>query len=200
MPAEVRIFLTQLSCLQRNGLSWPNRVLFIFAFRTGSYRSVEFAGPRWMVDGETVNLDPPQLLFSAPSTSPGLAVAIRGEDLGRDSQLDDTALSLELAALSVESQLGQSATPRVGRPWEAGIRALETAIDRLDPTSGSQPIFSFSRVYPVGRKARSVALSHTISDEEGEIASRYKLCLGVQVREAKQAEPWNALGRNRRVK
>ena len=180
MPAEIRICLSQLSCLQRNGLNWPNRVLFIFAFRAGTHQGVEFAGPRWMVDGETITLDPPQTLFRAISPDDGLAMAIRGEDLGRDGRFDDNGLTLELLATSVRAELESCRTPRVGRPWDAGVRAVESGIERFVSNGSSQPIFAFSRVYST-RRPRSVALSHTISDEKGEIASRYRLKLGVNV-------------------
>ena len=182
MPAEIRIRLSQLSCLQRNGLNWPNRVLFVFAFRAGADRGVELAGPRWMVDGETIRLDPPQTLFRARSTA--LAIAIRGEDLGRDGRFDDNALSLELMASSIQSELDQSSAPGIGGPWEAGIRALESGIEKfLSPECGRQ-IFSFSRVYSTRKATRALTLSHTISDEEGEVASRYKLGLVVNIGEA----------------
>ena len=183
MASEIRIRLSQLSCLQRNGLSWPNRVLFVFAFRAGPHQSVEFAGPRWMVDGETIALEPPQLLFRAPATDAGLAIAIRGEDLGRHGQFEENAFSLELLASSVQSALRQERTLRVGRPWEAGVQALESGIEELVSAGCSQPIFSFSKVYSMIEETGPLSLSHTISNEEGGVASRYKLRLLVDIEE-----------------
>ena len=183
MPFAITVGLSEVACLQANPRSWPDRALFAFAFRAGGGMAVEFAGPRWMADGEAMRVEPLQSLFEAVSPDPRVAVAVRGYDVGREGSCDDGRLARALAASAIAARFADGDLPEgAGSAWEAGVEAIDRGIDLLVWRGERSCIFSFSKVYSVPGTEQIFSLLHTVVDPSGTTGSRYKVALGIGAR------------------
>jgi len=178
MHPAIDINLAEISCISSNKSSWPDRVLFAIACKSADRGRVELVGPCWMLDGQSIAVEPNRNLFSAFDEESEVAIAIHGVDLGRKTDWEEDRLARELTVSAIEQVVAASGRPPgEGSAWDAGLDALEAGLRMLVQPHEGEPIFAFSKVYTPGLLPAEHALYHTHTDEGGGVRSRYKVSL-----------------------